>query len=84
MRRLLMREEHRLKELHRLKLAESIKASRALTIAYAMRRELAALCARSRTSCNDRLHRLQDWCRRAEASGIQPLIELSARLRSYG
>jgi len=27
--------------------------------------------------------RLQDWCRRAEASGIGPLRELAERLRSY-
>jgi len=27
--------------------------------------------------------RLQDWCRRAEASGIGPLRELAERLRTY-
>jgi stearoyl-CoA desaturase (delta-9 desaturase) len=27
--------------------------------------------------------RLQDWCQRAEASGIVPLAEFSRRLRSY-
>jgi stearoyl-CoA desaturase (delta-9 desaturase) len=27
--------------------------------------------------------KLQDWCRRAETSGIQPLVEFSQRLRSY-
>ena len=26
---------------------------------------------------------LQDWCQRAEASGIAPLAELSRRVRSY-
>jgi stearoyl-CoA desaturase (delta-9 desaturase) len=27
--------------------------------------------------------RLQDWCRRAEASGVHPLAEFSRRLRCY-
>jgi stearoyl-CoA desaturase (delta-9 desaturase) len=29
------------------------------------------------------VRRLQDWCQRAEASGIAPLAEFSQRLRSY-
>lgn len=27
--------------------------------------------------------RLQDWCRRAEASGVRPLEKFSRRLRCY-
>jgi AcrR family transcriptional regulator len=29
------------------------------------------------------LRQLQDWCRRAEASGVAPLVAFSERLRSY-
>ncbi|MGH8707830.1 MAG: DesA/ISL3 alpha bundle tail domain-containing protein, partial [Burkholderiales bacterium] len=29
------------------------------------------------------LRQLQDWCHRAEASGIVPLVDFSRRLRSY-
>jgi stearoyl-CoA desaturase (delta-9 desaturase) len=29
------------------------------------------------------LHQLQDWCVRAEASGIKALQDFSLRLRSY-
>ena len=49
----------------------------------AMRRELAALWGRSMASRGQLLGKLQDWCRRAEASGIRPLAEFSLRLRSY-
>ena len=48
-----------------------------------MRRELAALWERSTASREQLLKQLQDWCQRAEASGIAPLREFSMRLRSY-
>jgi len=48
-----------------------------------MRRELMVLWERSSLSTEQLVHRLQDWCRRAEASGIRPLIEFSKRLRCY-
>jgi len=49
----------------------------------AMRAELAALWERSMASRDQLLKRLQDWCRRAEASGIAPLADFSQRLRRY-
>jgi stearoyl-CoA desaturase (Delta-9 desaturase) len=48
-----------------------------------MGRELGALWERSTTSKEQLVRRLQDWCRRAEASGIRPLVEFSQRLRCY-
>jgi stearoyl-CoA desaturase (delta-9 desaturase) len=48
-----------------------------------MRRELAAIWGRSSATREQLVGRLQDWCRRAEASGIGPLRELAERLRSY-
>ena len=48
-----------------------------------MRRDLAAVWARSTATPEQLVRQLQDWCRRAEASGIEPLAELSRRLRSY-
>jgi stearoyl-CoA desaturase (delta-9 desaturase) len=65
------------------KLAEALKNSRALATALAMRHELAALWDRSSASKEQLLRQLQDWCRRAEASGIAPLVDFSQRLRSY-
>ena len=65
------------------KLAEALKQSRALEITLAMRHELAALWERSSASKEQLLRQLQDWCRRAEASGVAPLVAFSERLRSY-
>jgi stearoyl-CoA desaturase (delta-9 desaturase) len=48
-----------------------------------MRDELAALWERSSASKHELLRQLQDWCRRAESSGVAALVEFSRRLRSY-
>src|SRR5438477_3446448 len=65
------------------KVAEVLQKSRALDIALAMRHELAALWERSSASKEQLVHQLQEWCRRAETSGVAPLVDFSQRLRSY-
>jgi stearoyl-CoA desaturase (delta-9 desaturase) len=55
----------------------------ALLTMVAMRGELSSLWERSMASRDQLLKKLQDWCLRAETSGIQPLAEFSRRLRSY-
>ncbi|HEX9435135.1 MAG TPA: fatty acid desaturase [Burkholderiales bacterium] len=65
------------------KVAEALKKSRSLDIALAMRHELAALWERSSASKEQLVHHLQEWCRRAETSGVAPLVDFSQRLRSY-
>ncbi len=65
------------------KLGEALKKSRALYTAVAMRDELHALWERSSASKEQLLRQLQDWCHRAESSGIAPLVDFSHRLRSY-
>jgi len=67
----------------RAKLAEALKKSRALATVIAMRQELIALWERSSASKEQLLRHLQDWCRRAEASGVAALVDFSYRLRSY-
>ena len=64
-------------------LAEALKKSRALSTLVAMRHELAAIWERSSLSKEQLLRQLQDWCHRAETSGIASLAEFSRRLRSY-
>lgn len=49
---------------------------------YTMRQELGRLWERSSRSRDELLHDLQDWCTRAEASGIRALREFSLGLRS--
>ena len=48
-----------------------------------MSHELAALWERSSASKEQLLRQLQDWCHRAESSGIAPLQDFSRRLRCY-
>lgn len=64
-------------------LEQLLNQSGALQTAYAMRQELVALWERSNASSEQLLKDLQDWCRRAEASGVRQLQEISLRLRSY-
>jgi len=73
----------RLSELERSRLAEAVKNSKALATVIAMRDELADLWARSSASREQLLKQLQDWCHKAETSGVTPLVEFSHRLRSY-
>jgi stearoyl-CoA desaturase (delta-9 desaturase) len=65
------------------RLADALKNSRALATVIAMRHELSALWDRSHCSKEQLLRQLQDWCHRAEASGVAPLVDFSLRLRSY-
>jgi stearoyl-CoA desaturase (delta-9 desaturase) len=67
----------------RTEFSEVLAKSRALQTVCAMRRELVALWARSATPREQLIRQLQDWCQRAEASGVQALVEFSQRLRSY-
>jgi stearoyl-CoA desaturase (delta-9 desaturase) len=73
-------------ELHdadRADLKSALDGNAVLAKIYAMRQELAALWERSTVSSEQLLKELQDWCSRAEASGIRALEEFSLRLRSY-
>ena len=79
----LHRDERRLPERERVTLAQVLAKSKVLETVYSMRRELATLWDRSSASREQLVSQLQDWCRRAEASGIVPLAEFSVRLRSY-
>ncbi len=60
-----------------------LKQSSALRTAYAMREELMALWVRTNASREQLIKDLQDWCQRAESSGVEQLQQLSLRLRSY-
>jgi stearoyl-CoA desaturase (delta-9 desaturase) len=82
LRRTLLRGQE-LAGVERAKLAEALKHSRALATVIAMRDELIALWERSSASKEQLLRQLQDWCNRAEASGVASLVDFSQRLRSY-
>ena len=64
-------------------LARAMEKSPPLSTIYAMRQELNVLWERSTESSEQLLARLQDWCLRAEASGIAPLAQFSLQLKRY-
>jgi stearoyl-CoA desaturase (Delta-9 desaturase) len=70
-------------EQHRATLSEVLSSRKELFLAYNMRQELAALWSRSNLTKEQLVTQLQDWCHRAEASGIEALQQFSRRLRAY-
>lgn len=83
LKRWLNQDEKMVPEPERRKLAEVLPKSRVLMTMVAMRRDLAAVWGRSAATRDQLVRQLQDWCQRAEASGIRPLAEFSERLRRY-
>ena len=67
----------------RAKLDVALANSKPLHTLCSMRQELASIWERSTESREQLLHRLQDWCRRAEASGIPKLARFSQDLRQF-
>jgi len=60
-----------------------IRHSSVLATIYTMRDELAQLWQRSTASKEQLVKQLEDWCHRAEASGIEALQQFSRQLRCY-
>jgi stearoyl-CoA desaturase (delta-9 desaturase) len=79
----LQRDGKQLTENDRANLDAALTSSRVLSTIYAMRQELSALWSRSTASKEQLVRQLEDWCRRAEESGIVALQQFSQRLRSY-
>jgi stearoyl-CoA desaturase (delta-9 desaturase) len=81
--KLLQREPAKLEAPQKQQLSELFAHSKTLKTMHDMRVELGAIWERSHFSRDQLLHQLQDWCARAEASGINALRDFSLRLRSY-
>jgi stearoyl-CoA desaturase (delta-9 desaturase) len=81
--KLLQSEPTKLAGAQKQQLSELFAHSKALKTMHEMRVELGAIWERSHTSRDQLLQQLQDWCARAEASGIKALQDFSMRLRSY-
>ena len=76
-------DEQKLSALELERMREVLSNSRVLDTVNSMRRELTALWQRSSASKEQLVRQLEDWCRRAEASGIVALQDFSRRLRCY-
>jgi stearoyl-CoA desaturase (delta-9 desaturase) len=72
-----------LPETERAERAKVISHSKVLSTVYTMRDDLTAVWARSTATKEQLVHKLEDWCHRAETSGIAPLQEFSKQLRCY-
>jgi stearoyl-CoA desaturase (delta-9 desaturase) len=82
-RKLMQREPAKLQAPQQAQLSELFEHSKVLETMHQMRVELGAIWERSHSTRDQLLQQLQDWCARAEASGIKALQEFSLRLRSY-
>ncbi|MBM4180300.1 MAG: fatty acid desaturase [Betaproteobacteria bacterium] len=76
-------DQNALKPLEKAELLSVLAQNERLKTLYQMRQELTALWGRSTASSEQLVRQLQDWCQRAEASGIEALARFSLRLRSY-
>ena len=70
-------------EQNKAKLADIFAASERLQKLVEMRADLAATWERSNATPEKRVAPLQDWCARAEASGVRSLQDLALRMRRY-
>lgn len=77
------RDEAKLGAPQREQLSQIVSDYSALHTFVEMRRELGALWGRSNASREQLLSQLQEWCKRAEESGIHALQEFAVRLRRY-
>lgn len=75
--------ETELKAPEQAELKQALNSSKVLATIYAMRQELAALWGRSTLTQEQLVKQLDDWCKRAESSGIEALQQFSQRLRCY-
>jgi stearoyl-CoA desaturase (delta-9 desaturase) len=80
---LLQRDAGQLPEKESAVLQQALHASTVLSTIYAMRQDLTALWSRSAASKEQLVKQLEDWCRRAEESGIGALRAFSRTLRCY-
>ncbi|MBI3283942.1 MAG: fatty acid desaturase [Burkholderiales bacterium] len=81
--KLLQREPSKLGAPQKQQLSAVLAHSSALKTMHDMRVELGLIWERSTVSREQLVQQLQDWCTRAEASGIQTLHDFSRRLRTY-
>ncbi|WP_028220211.1 DesA family fatty acid desaturase [Paraburkholderia oxyphila] len=77
------KEEASLNEPQKRQLPQIFANSQKLRTYIELRSELAAIWERSSASREQLLTQLQDWCHRAEQSGIKALQEFASRLRRY-
>jgi stearoyl-CoA desaturase (delta-9 desaturase) len=72
-----------LSEQEKLKFGLVMQTSQRLNTAYTLRQDLIAIWHRSTATKEQMVRDLEEWCHRAETSGIEALQQFSRRLRYY-
>lgn len=83
LRRWLNLDQNDLKAAEKAELQSVLSRSEQLRTLYQMRQDLIAVWSRSTASREQLVKQLQDWCQKAESSGIAALSQFSLKLRSY-
>ena len=81
--KLLMRDEESLDEPTRTRLVRLLEESQVLATVHQFQEGLQEIWGRTAASQEARLNALQDWIRRAEASGVEALQQFAHNLRGY-
>ncbi|PSJ16323.1 DesA family fatty acid desaturase [Nitrosomonas supralitoralis] len=83
LKRWILADSKSLQDHEREKLIQVLSNAKTLDKVYTMREELAQIWQRSTATTEELVKQLEDWCRRAEESGIEVLRVFSQRLRCY-
>ena len=83
LKRWLLADAKTLQEHERETLSQVLSNTKTLDTVYNMREELTTIWQRSSASKDELVKQLEDWCKRAEESGIEVLRSFSQRLRCY-
>lgn len=79
----LIKVDHLLDDAGRRRVSAALASSESLKIVYELQNQLQAIWHKAGASQEALLLALQDWCRRAEATGIECLQEFAVRLQGY-
>ena len=82
-RRLMIRETSLLDSRRRRWLNKALELNTTLNTVYAMKQKLADIWQRSATTQEHLRHAIEEWCRQAEATGIEALSDFALKLRGY-
>ena len=82
-RRLMVREAAQLDETKHRLLERALEINDRLKTVYAMKQKLVSIWNRRATTQENLIHALQEWCREAEATGIEALRNFSLKIRTY-
>ncbi len=80
---ILMRDDSIMKSAQKAYLATVLENFQSLRVVYQFRIKLQEIWGRSTASQKELIEALQEWCRQAEATGIEVLLRFSHRLKTY-